>query len=404
VILRLKFWTGLFLLSLFVFSLVACNQISSQTTTSTDSLTSSSIPEVQVLSEDSLENTDYVRWIGRTSYDDVTKKMNFYYTGTGFTVTFFGTSLSISIDASNTSSSSRRPYFTMSLDEQVAPEGTVFYLTKAPTDLTLVEGLEEGIHTVTFLKRSEPTDSETAITNIETDGFFLSPTEASNMKFLIIGGSGISGHGNLGTAGQARTTANSDSLQAFGYLTAKAFDGDFQFVSASGWGLVWGYNSSNRNGTVSIRDAFDKVGIGDNQELIDIDYDPTLYVPDYIIVNIGGNDFDSYISHLEGADLISAKAIFRAAVTEFCSTLHELYPNAYILWTHTGSQNGTEASAAIGDLDPKHRYTRVFEIKQVGEDGDPVGADGHAGLITHQKNADICVAIIQEIIASIEEK
>jgi len=47
-----------------------------------------------------------------------------------------------------------------------------------------------------YTKRSEPNDSETLIYNIVTDGFFVNPTTASKMKFLIVRASGISGLGN----------------------------------------------------------------------------------------------------------------------------------------------------------------------------------------------------------------
>jgi len=381
------------LLLLFLFSFIACDE--SSTTSAVASTDESTASSVSALSETLLTDSQYVRWIGRTYYDAERKQMFFYHTGTGFTVTFVGTELSIELLATNSGSNYLRPYFLVSVDEEVAPEGSVITTYEPDTTLTLVQGLEYGVHQVTFLKRSEPIDSETAIKSIVTDGHLLPPSSAPDYKVLIIGGSGISGHGDIGQQGQARTTANSDSLQAFGYLVARSMNADFQFVSASGWGLKWGYNPTNDHGTVNIRTAFDTVGIDDNEELIDIPYDPLLFVPDVVVVNIGGNDFSAYISKLSGTDLIEAKALFRGAVTEFVSYLHELYPDALVIWTHTGSQNGTEAQAAIGDLDPKHYYTVVLEIKQVGEDGDPIGADNHASVVTHARNAQIVLDAIQ---------
>jgi len=339
-----------------------------------------------------------VRWIGRTYYDHSTNYMNFYNTGTGFAIRFVGTELKINISCTNSDSSYRRPYFTVSVDDETAPNGSIVSLHDPVSEVTLVSGLEYGPHTLTFMKRSEPIDSETAINQITTDGYFTSPTEASSFKVLIVGGSGISGHGNLGSQGQTRTTANSDGMQAFGFLAAASFNADTQFISASGWGLKWGYNDSNRNGTINIRTAFDKVGIGDDEELIDINYDPQLFIPDFIIVNIGGNDFTSYVLNQTGAELTQAKAEFRDAVTEFVSTMHQLYPNTMILWTHTGSQNGAEAETAIGDLDSKHNYTRIVIIRQVGEGDDPIGADNHASLVTHQKNAEILIQVMNDIL------
>lgn len=391
----------LLLLGSLSFSLGSCtgNSLTSTMSSQTES-TMSEILMVSELSHDLLENPAYVRWIGRTSYDESSDYMNFYNTGTGFAISFVGTELKVNISCTHSDSSYQRPYFTVSVDDEVAPEGRVVSLHEPISEVTLVSGLEYGPHTLTFMKRSEPIDSETGINEIWTDGYFTEPSEASSFKVLIVGGSGISGHGNLGYQGQTRTTANSDGLQAFGYLAAASFNADVQFISASGWGLKWGYNISNRNGTVNIRTAFDKIGIGDDEELIDIDYDPLSFIPDFIIVNIGGNDFTSYVLNQTGAELTAAKAEFRSSVTEFVSTMHNLYPSAMILWTHTGSQNGAEAETAIGDLDSKHNYTRIVLIRQVGEGDDPIGADNHASLVTHQKNAEILIAVMNEILGN----
>jgi hypothetical protein len=350
-----------------------------------------------MLASNRLTDPDLIRWLGRTHFVSNEDKQYFYHTGTGFSIRFYGTSLTIEIHATNTDSSSKRPYFIVSLDDEIAPEGKVVYLTEATTSLTLVEGLEVGEHVITFLKRSEPIDSTTAISSIETDGYFLSPPPASLINVLILGGSGISGHGNLGIPNTARTTANSDSTQAFGYLTARALQAEFQFVAASGWGLKWGHNPSNRNGTVNIRTAFNTIGIQTNEELVDIPFDTQSFIPTYIIVNLGGNDFDAHIANLEGAAIGLAKAEFRAAVAEFVTTLHALYPQAIILWTHTGSQNGVEADAAIGDVDPRHTYVHVVVIPKVGSDGDLEGAAGHASVKTHQRTAIELVEFIQSI-------
>lgn len=344
-----------------------------------------------------LDESPLIRWIGRTEYVSAEERMYFYHTATGFSVRFTGTELAIRIYCTNSSSSSRRPYFTVSTDDEIAPEGSVIYLTAPDTVLKVVENLPYGEHTVTFLKRSEAIDSETSISAITTDGYFSEPDPASELKVLLLGGSGLSGYGNLGSPGISRTTANSDSLQTFGFLTARSIGADVQFVAASGWGLKWGFNPTNRQGTVNIRTAFDKTGIDDDEELIETVYDPLEFIPDYVIVNLGGNDFDSYVNTLSGTEAGIAKSVFRQAVVELVSYLHELYPNAYILWTHTGSQNGAEADTAIGDLDPKHNYTRVVVINKVGSNGDPIGSNNHASVTTHEKNAAILIAVIQSL-------
>ncbi|HAQ57391.1 MAG TPA: hypothetical protein DCR44_08420 [Acholeplasmatales bacterium] len=349
---------------------------------------------VSRLEADDLRSSDLVRWIGRTAYDETLERMFFYHTGTGFTVTFVGTELSVRILATNTTVASRRPYFTVSRDGEVAPEGTSFTVDEADSIVKLAEGLSYGTHTLTFLKRSESIDSVTAIASIQTDGVFLTAPAAPAMKILILGGSGASGYGNLGSPSVSRTTANSDSLQSFGYLAARDLDADFQFVAASGWGLKWGFNPTNNHGTVNIRAAFERVGIDDDEELVPTVYDVASYVPDVVIVNLGGNDFDSYVLNQTGSALTAAKAAFRAAVADLVTRLHTLYPDAWIIWTHTGSQNGAEAETAISDLDPKHDYTVILIIPKVGEYDLPEGSNNHYGIESHRYAADLLVDLI----------
>ncbi len=365
---------------------------------STDATTeaTTAVP-VRTLVAETLQDAGLIRWIGRTAYDETLARMFFYHTGTGFTVTFTGTELAVRLIATNATIASRRPYFTVSLDGQVAPEGTSFTVTAADSVVMLAEGLPYGTHTLTLLKRSEAIDSITAIASVETDGEFLPPPAAPTFKILILGGSGASGYGNLGSPGVFRTTANSDSLQSFGYLAARDLGADFQFVAASGWGLKWGFNPTNRNGTVNIRAAFETVGIDDDEELVPIIYDVASYVPDVVIVNLGGNDFDSYVLNQTGSALTAAKAAFRAAVVDLVTRLHGLYPDAWIVWTHTGSQNGAEAETALSDLDPKHDFTVILVIPKVGEYDLPVGSNNHYGIASHRYAADLLVDLIRSL-------
>ncbi|MDY6367765.1 MAG: hypothetical protein SPL13_04570 [Clostridia bacterium] len=342
------------------------------------------------LSGNLLTDAQNVHWIGRTHYDETAQAVYTYYTATGFTVDFEGTTLSVTYSATNTSSSKNRPYFISMVDGVAATEGTSFSLTKQTQTVDVAKGLTEGRHTVTVLKRSEPENSLTAITKIQTDGAFRAPTVRDSLKFQIIGSSGISGHGALGNSGDSWTTANSSSMHGFGYLAASKFGAETQFVSASGMGMVWSYR-----GVSPMPESYEATGLiasyDKNGNTVSVtangQWDHSKWVPDVVIANIGGNDWNNTISTYSSgtAERIAAENQFKQAVNDLICRIHELYPSAKIIWTcnSTSSGNGGLANQVVQTLSFKN------QVHMVSIDNTKDGADNHASYVTQQKNANI---------------
>lgn len=372
----------LFLMSITLI-LIGCQ---SQTDEPTD------LGRVNLLEQEQL-NSSFLEWYGRHTYQN--ERMYFYHTATGLKIRFYGRVLKV--------------YFYLEMKHNdiyysVSKDGSNL-LTEEPfiqrglEDVLEVSFDDYGLHVVEIVKRSEPEDGITSITKIETNGYFEEEIiELSQPHFLIIGASGISGHGALGTEGQPRTTANSSSLHSFGFLTAQAFQGSYEFVANSGWGLAFGFNDTS--GEENIAKAYDYIGIDSNQHIIDIPYDHHR-IPDYIIINIGGNDYSSVINKLSGFDKTDKIQEFKQAVANFILKLREDAPDAHLFWTMTeGSLNGTAAAQVISQLDPSDQmYVHVIVIMQVGDNGDPEGANNHASYVTHQKSAHILIDAITEIIS-----
>ena len=345
---------------------------------------------------DDLTNQSFVHWIGRTEYSSTEEKVYTYYSATGFTVDFFGTELYVTYHATNTDSNKHRPYFVCMLDGQTAQEGTSFCLTEENQIVKVVSGLENKKHTATILKRSEPENSLTAISEIFTDGKFLEPTKRNSLKFQIIGSSGITGHGCLGSAGQDWTTANSSSLDGFGYLVAQKFGAETQFVSASAMGMVWGYR-----GVAPMTQSYEATGLiasynanGSTKNVsVHGSWDHSKWVPDVVIANIGGNDWNSHIKDLSGDARTEAETQFKNAVIALLTRIHELYPDARVMWTctSTSSGNGALAYEAIQTLSFKNKIVSLG-IGSMTEGG----ADNHAGQERHQQVATTVANAITE--------
>ena len=69
--------------------------------------------------------------------------------------------------------------------------------------------------------------------------------------------------------------------------------------------------------------------------------------------------------------------------------LHNLYPSAYMIWTHTNSKAGNYAMGALTDAGMVGAgYLKEVIIPKVGADG-TTGANGHNSLKTHITTAQI---------------
>jgi hypothetical protein len=331
-----------------------------------------------------------IDWYGRIAY--LNQKTYFFHTATGFKVAFYGRVVDFELSLEMKRNDI---YYSVGKDGEDLLDAEVF-VQRLSTEVLRVEFEDFGHHVVEVVKRSEPEDGVTSLVKVTTNGYFVENEDEDQPHFLMIGASGISGHGALGNPGQPRTTENSSSLHAFGYLTARAFDGSFEFVANSGWGLAFGYN--DLTGTDNIARAYEYIGIDQNQNIIEIPYDHGK-VPDYIIINIGGNDYTAVINKLSGFAKTEKILEFKKAVADFIMKLRMDAPDAHIFWTMTeGSMNGTAASEVIqqlGELD--RNFVHVVVIKQVASDGDLAGANNHASFITHQKSAQIVIELIENI-------
>lgn len=331
-----------------------------------------------------------VKWLGRTEYDAQSKAVHCYYTATGFEVRFIGTKLDVTFVATNTDSDKNRPYFAAIVDEEPSNTENRFALTESTQTVTVAENLDENkVHTVKVLKESEPENAVTSVTKIVTDGDFISPKKSTELKFQILGGSGISGHGCLGADGDEWTTSNSSSLHGFGYLAAKEFDAQCQFVSNSGMGIKWSYR-----GVENLIDAYESVGLvaeydenGSTKAVKSTEskWDHSSWTPDVVIINIGGNDWNSYISVLaeNTEERKAAETEFKNSVKTLLDRIHTLYPSAYIAWTCNSktSGNGALAKSVIDGLNYRSQIA-VIEIDSTKD-----GADNHASAATQAANA-----------------
>ena len=342
-----------------------------------------------------------VKWEGRYEYKigdtEIPNMVYLYHTATGFTVDFYGTSLSVSfyhyINPNSTNSADI--YYDYAIDDETLPNlvNRRFHLRKDSRrdTIQLCEGLEEGHHTVKCLKMDEAKDAYTGVYYLKTDGkfYYRDKTEDNkNLKFMFICASGGSGYGALaysevGPTDKTKSTANSSSLHSFNYLTARRFSADVMYVATSGWGVRYPE-------TKQISQVLDKVGVtpSNNVEgaLATGDWDYKRYIPDVVIFNIGGNDTKNSAFNVDN---------YKARVVEMVKKVYNYYPNAKMLWTHTASNAGGYAINELtkqGIMSQGYIYETVFYKVGHGKEGSgegTYGASDHFSLKTQIDNAEI---------------
>ncbi len=357
--------------------------------------------KMKELSELLLTDPNYIRWNGRNFYDESSKKNYFYYTASGFEVDFFGTELTANIYSTATSALKTCAYIVVLVDGEVYPEaGKTIALNNADGNYTLASGLTEGYHHVEVLKRTEAIDNTTALVSLTTDNKFVTPIENKKThNILVIGASGSAGYGNLATdTNVVKTPQNSDGLKAFGYLTARMFDANVEMVNASGWGVKYGWNTTD--GKINIPYAFERVGMLVNGSVVNEPQAYLSYTPDVIILNLGMNDFNAFInSAAQSANKAKLTEEYKVAFEAFLKKLHNIYPNAIIVEVHTQSSSETPYNIEISEKVNTEIGTFVYSltIPTNGSNGDGLGANNHANVKTHIRTSDIIAEKIMEV-------
>lgn len=364
------------------------------------------LSSINLLEGTEMNNQEYIRWMGRTYYSETESVKYFFFTASGFEVAFFGTSLEFTVTATNCLIQSKQPHLVVLIDGEEDPtNGTLYVLNEAENTIT-ISGLTDGYHTIKVLKRSEASDSDTALKSIETDGYFVMPPQQKAFKVQYIAASSSTGYGNLGAVNESKTTANSNGLLAYAYLTSYLLDAETSIFSASGWGVSRGWNTGGRiSETQNIPNAYVHIAIDDsNAVFTEGTFDFTDYTPDVLVVNLGTNDFNaSSYSSMSAEDKSAVEETFVTDYVNFLVVLNNMYPNAKIIIAY-GLMNEaptlgditlqvvSEANDAIGST-----IVYDFLMESAGSNGNPFGCGYHPNVNTGMNVAEDLAALISQI-------
>lgn len=340
------------------------------------------------LKEKDLINAGYIKWMGRTYYNEDKKVNEVYHSASGFELFFKGTMVSAVITATNYNSSTYRPCIVIVVDDDFDNAQTLF-LNKASQEVVLVSDnndLEE--HKVDLYKRSESIDSHIAIELIKTDGIFIKKIVNKELKMEFIAASSSTGYGNLGSpSSSGKTTENSDCLRGFAFLTAQALNADVNIFSASGWGCA--FSKWTTPNTANVPTEYRKVDFNSSVPWIH-----GYYIPDVVVVNLGTNDWSYINAATTDAEKDSRLNQFQSAYIDFLKYLHDIYPDAQIIVLY-GLMNESSIYDITESIVTRAKLA-IPNLVSIKINGDAGGYNSHPSLASHKQIAEKLTQFIKE--------
>ncbi|WP_414997187.1 GDSL-type esterase/lipase family protein [Asticcacaulis sp.] len=256
-------------------------------------------------------------------------------------------------------------------------------------------GLSDGSHRVRVETLTESQDAEyTGVGDIEVDdpANVLPAPQPRSRQIEFIGDSYTAGYGNTSPKRECTKDeiwATTDTQQAFGPLTAKHYDADYQINAYSGIGIVRNYDgvAPKRNMPLLYRSA-----LIEDETLHP--YDNAGWDPAIVVIALGGNDFSTPVHAGEkwaSEDALTADYI--ASYVAFVQQVRASHPGARFILMDYGE---TRVAAAISEVIKRLNAageTRVASL-DVGSGFAQTGCDWHLNTADDQRISASLIAYI----------
>lgn len=254
-------------------------------------------------------------------------------------------------------------------------------------EFTIFKSDDNEIHNIKILKASEAIESFVIIKDLKLTGTYLEKPKYEKEIFAF-GDSTVSAFGNLGTVTSVKTLFDTDGLNGFAYLTAKAFNASLNSLNASGWGLCFSpWTTPKRRPLLGI---YDKLGPFEDKIFSFNNHNPLA-----IIISLGTND--SFYFSL-GEDKKPKEELIEEFMNDyhvFLTKLKNIFPNSPIFMVY-------------GLMREQHNYDVMhniylnnkdeFNLYECKLEGDGLGVSGHPSIQSHKKNSEVLIKMIKETI------
>ena len=254
---------------------------------------------------------------------------------------------------------------------------------------------------VRIIKISESANSILGIKSISVDqDGTISPANQKSLKIEFIGDSITCGYGvDDEDRNHHFTTSTEDNTKTYAYKTAQALDADYSMVSVSGWGIVSGYTSAQKNPDSVLPKIYEKVGFTygnkfNNKQPQSLTWDFSRFVPDIIVINLGTND----ASWTKKDDKKVAE--YKQAYVAFLKQIRAKNKDAQIICSLgiMGGELFPAIEEAVEEYKSQTGDEKVCSLKFANQSmADGIAADWHPTEKTHAKAANLLVQKIKSL-------
>lgn len=342
------------------------------------------------------ESCQAFRFLGRVNPS--TNELTWPATGLAFT--FTGTSASVSLTSVTGTNSIE---LVIDGGAPLVTDNVVGTSIDTPSNLT------QGTHTVEIRKKSEALYGSIFVGNVTSSGT-LGEESVPERRIQIIGDSISVGYGLDGTYPCVNSAALEDGPKTYGALTAQNLSADYDIIAWSGKGIIRNYPTGETDDTPVVPELWTRYGANDADDSYTF---PASDAPDYVVINLGTNDFDYMLTNSSG-QLYEARApldpaTYTAALVNFTTTIQGFYPDANFFITSspllsdgypqtTDTQHTTQSEsiqAAVAQIGSKAHFVN-FPTQDSSNNN--IGCDYHPSAATHQSMAVILTAAIESIL------
>ena len=278
-------------------------------------------------------------------------------------------------------------------------DGQLHEVLKTPGNSSYqISGLSAGVHDIKIAKRTESAYNGSGhFQGFISNGqgvFQAAPLRSRQIEF--IGDSYTVGLGNMSPkreCSQQEITDTTNTNLAFGPLTAKHYNADYQINAYSGLGLVRNYDGAIAE--VNFRSFYDRAQL---TEAGNVWVNNGSWKPQVVVVGLGLNDFSTPVHSGEAYSQDGLADEFFKAYTQFIAKLRQQYgKDALIVVSHTPLWNTavfTELTQKIVASTNAAGDSRVVLFSYSGLEAN--GCQWHPSLKDHQKISDDLILFIDQ--------
>ncbi len=256
------------------------------------------------------------------------------------------------------------------------------FQTKFAANKITLHGLSKSAHSITICKDTESGNGYLEFAGMECKKLLPLPPKPSE-KIEFIGNSITCGFGDDPSeiaCGKGQWYDEHNAYMAYGPLTARALNAQWELTSVSGIGMI----HSCCGMKILMPQVYDKIDLRDDS----IPYDFNDYVPDLVTICLGQNDG------------IQDSTAFCSTYVDFVKTIRSKYANAKILLLSSPMADAKLRAVlknyltSIDDYFHAHRDKNIYKYffeKQYNH-----GCASHPDLKEHREIANLLIGFIKE--------